>query len=266
MRRASNRRIDVPRIAGLIAVLAVFAFGCLPAAGAELTLMVSGAMAEPIRDIAQDFAGRHGDTVRVIIGTSQSQERRIKAGEKPDLIEVNSDAMLALEKQQLLLPGTRVELARANIAVAVPADVRSPKIDTPEDLKRTLVSARRIALTDPKIRSQATEAIQKLLRRLGVQDAVLAKVVPGATGLDAVQKLADGEADLAISFESEILPIRGAKLAGRVPAALQDPTTFEGAIGASSSNPETARAMLHEITGESGRMVLERAGLEPVGP
>jgi molybdate transport system substrate-binding protein len=226
--------------------------------------MVSGAMAEPIRQIAQEFARHNGYSINLIVGTTQSQARRIKSGEKPDLVEVNAAAMDVLQQGMEVVPKTRIELARANIAVAVPDAATVPKIVTPDDLKRVLISAHGVALTDPKIRSQATEAIQNLFRRLGIQNEMLRKTVPGTTGLDAVQKMADGQADLAISFESEILPIKGAKFVARVPVGLQDATVFAGAIGASSTQPDAANALLREIAGPRGREIIRRAGLEPL--
>ncbi len=248
--------------------VAVFVSVLIPAAAdaAQLKLMVSGAMAEPIREIANDFARRSGNTIDLIVGTTQSHERRIRAGEIPDLIEVNSEAMSGLAKSGTIMPDTRVELGRANIAIAVPEGAAVPKLVTPDDLKHALLSARRVALTDPKIHSQATEAIQLLFRRLGVQEEISRKTVPGATGLDAVTKLAAGEADLAVSFESEILPVKGARFAGRVPDALQDPTVFEGAVAVASPNPGAAKTLLHDIAGPEGRQIIRRAGLEPLSP
>ena len=261
--RVSNHRIERTAVLRPL-IAATICLACSHAYAAELKLMVSGAMAEPIREIAQDFAHSNGDTLDIIVGTTQSQEKRIRAGEKPDLIEVNAESMQALERDGRILAGTRTKLARANIAVAVPKGAPVPALSTPDDLKRALLSARRIALTDPAIKSQATEAIQNLLRRIGAQQQVLAKVVPGSTGLDAVQKMARGDADLAISFESEIRPIAGAKFAGLIPAPLQDPTIFEGAVGAASASPDAAKALLREIVGQHGRDVLGRAGLEPL--
>lgn len=233
---------------------------------AQLKLMVSGAMAAPIREIANDFARRNGDSIELIVGTTQEQEQRIRSGEIPDLIEVNSAAMSGLAQGGMIMPDTRVELGRANIAIAVPEGTVAPNIATPDDLKHALLSAKRIALTDPKIRSQATEVIQHLFQRLGIQDELSRKTVPGTTGLDAVLKMARGEADLAVSFESEILPVKGAHFVGRLPDALQNPTVFEGAIAAASTNRADAKALLQDIAGPNGRAIILRAGLEPLSP
>ena len=59
-----------------------------------------------------------------------------------------------------------------------------------------------------------------------------------------------GEADIAISFISEILPIKGAKLVGPLPAAVQNPSSYAGAVGVASANPDSgARA----ACGDAGR-------------
>ncbi len=76
--------------------------------------------------------------------------------------------------------------------------------------------------------------------------------------------MANGEADVAISFVSEILPIKGAKLVGPLPAAVQNPSTYAAAIGVGSANPEQARAMLQAMRSPDAQRVITAAGLEPL--
>ena len=47
-------------------------------------------------------------------------------------------------------------------------------------------------------------------RGMGITDEVAKKSVFGKTGAEAVEKMVKGEADIAISFVSEIMPIKGA--------------------------------------------------------
>jgi molybdate transport system substrate-binding protein len=77
--------------------------------------------------------------------------------------------------------------------------------------------------------------------------------------------MVDGNADITISYVSEILPIKGAKLVGPLPAAIQSPAVFTGAVGAASANPEAARALLRAMAGPEGRGAIMDAGLEPLG-
>ena len=236
----------------------------LHAHAADLKIMVSGAMAHAIREIAEDFVRRNGDTLDFTVGTTGVLQDKVRAGEKPDLIEMTSGGMDALEKEQRVLPGSRVELARANIGIAVGDGAAQPDISTPASLKQTLLSARAIAYIDPKTGGQAGAAIVRLLQRLGIAEEAAKKSVYGKTGAEALQKTADGRADVAIAFISEILPIKSVKLVGPLPAALQDPSSFAGAIGAGSANPQAARALLQEISSARAAQIIRQAGLEPL--
>jgi len=90
------------------------------------------------------------------------------------------------------------------------------------------------------------------------------KTVHGRTGAESVQKMVAGEADIAISFISEILPIKGAKLVGPLPAAVQNPSSYAAAIGIASANPDAARALLQAMRGADAHHVMVDAGLEPI--
>jgi molybdate transport system substrate-binding protein len=231
---------------------------------AQLKVLVSGAMAHALEEISQDFARKNGHTLDFQVGTTGVLQDRVRAGEKADLIEVTSAGMDGLEKEKLVLPGSRVELARALIGVAVRDGAPLPDISTPDALKQRLLAARSVAYIDPKIGGQAGAAIVGLLKTLGIADEVAKKSTFGKTGAEAVQKMAGGEADIALSFVSEILPIKGAKLVGPLPAAVQNPSTYAAAIGVGSANPEQARALIQAMRSPDAQRVITAAGLEPL--
>lgn len=193
------------------------------AQAAPLTVMASGAMSHALQEISADFARKNGQMLDFVAGTTGVLQDKVRGGEKTDIIEVTSVGMDALEKEKLVVPGTRVELARALIGVAVREGAPVPDISTPEAVKARLISARSVAWIDPKVGGQAGAAITGILKQMGIADEVTKKSVFGKTGADAVQKMAAGDADIAISFVSEIMPIRGAKLVGPLPG--RDPKT-----------------------------------------
>jgi len=234
------------------------------ASAAQVKVMVSGAMAHALEEISQDFTRKNGHMLDFVVGTTGVIQDKVRAGEQGDIIEVTSAGMDALEKEKLVVPGTRVELARALIGIAVRDSATAPNIATPEALKQALVSAKSVAYIDPKIGGQAGAAIVGLLKGLGIEQDVAKKSVYGKTGGEAVDKMAKGEADIAISFISEIKPIKGAKVVGPLPPAVQNPSTYAAAVGAKSANPEVARALLQAMTNAESRRVITAAGLEPL--
>ena len=137
------------------------------------------------------------------------------------------------------------------IGVAVRDGAPVPDISTVDALKARLIAAKSVAWIDPKVGGAAGAAIVILLQKMDIADEVMKKSVYGKTGAEAVQKMAAGEADIAISFISEIKPIKGAKVVGPLPAAVQSPATYAGAVGVNSANPER-RARASEDHGRRG--------------
>jgi molybdate transport system substrate-binding protein len=215
---------------------------------AEIKVMASGAMAHAIQDIAQDFAKKNGHMIQFVQGTTGTLQDKLRAGETPDIVQMTSGGIDQLDKEHLIAPGTRVELASALLGVAVPQNAPAPDVSSDEGLKTTLLSAKKIAYIDPMLGGQAGAAILNVVRKLGIEDAVVKKAVYGKT---------------AISFASEIVPIKGAKSAGLIPEALQTPGKFAAAIGAKSANPGIARALLKELQSPEAKAVMMKAGLQP---
>ena len=250
------------KIAALAAASTLVFAGAANAA--TIKVMVSGAMAHALEEVSQDFAKKNGHTLDFVVGTTGVIQDKVRAGEKADVVEVTTVGMQALEKEKLVVPGTSVELARANIGVAVRDGAPTPDISTVDALKARLIAAKSVAWIDPKVGGQAGQAITGLLQKMGIADEVMKKSVYGKTGGEAVQKMAAGEADMAISFISEIKPIKGAKLVGALPAAVQNPSGYAGAIGANSANPDIARALLKAMQDAEARHIMVEAGLDPV--
>jgi molybdate transport system substrate-binding protein len=157
-----------------------------------------------------------------------------------------------------------VEIARALIGVAVRDGAAVLDISTPEALKRALLQARSVTYVNPRFAGQVGTNLMTFLTRLGIVDEVANKNVLTFTGEEAVQKVARGEADIVLAFVSEILPVRGVRWLGPLPASMQVPTSYSAAVGARSAHPELARALLDKVQAPDGQRIIREAGLEPV--
>src|SRR5437773_8047000 len=83
------------------------------ATAAQLKLLVSAAMAEPVKKVGADFERKARHQIDLTTGTSGALQNKLRAGEKADVIIVSSPTMDALEKEKRITAGTRVDLARA---------------------------------------------------------------------------------------------------------------------------------------------------------
>lgn len=246
-----------------IALAIALLFGA-SASAAELKVMVTGSMATPLKEIAESFAKRNGHTANVISGITASVTATLQTGETTDLVEVTSVGMDQLEKQKLILPGSRIEIAHALIGVAVREGAPVPDISSAEGLKRTLLEARSITFVNSRFGGQVSVNLKAMLDRLGITDEVTKKTTYTTTGEEAIQRVVKGETEIVLAFVSEILPVKGAKWLGPMPSGLQFPTSYSAAIGAGSANPDLARALIAAITSPEGRRVIMDAGLDPV--
>ena len=157
--------------------------------------------------------------------------------------------------------GTKVELARVAIGVAVKDGAPKPDISSVEKFRAALTAARKIAYIDPASGGSSGIYLAGLFDKWGVADAIKAKAVLVPGGLVA-EKLVSGEADLALHQISEILAVRGATLVGPLPAEIQNYTVYAGGLSATTKQADAARKLLAALAGDGAQAVLKDKGME----
>src|SRR4249919_2312970 len=100
-------------------VTAGLIFAASQAEAAQVKLLVGGSMQEPFREVGADFAKKTGHMLDFTVDTTGALQKKLREGEKADIILVSASGMDALEKEHLIMPGTRVDLASAAIGVSV---------------------------------------------------------------------------------------------------------------------------------------------------
>jgi ABC-type molybdate transport system substrate-binding protein len=102
-----------------------------------------------------------------------------------------------------------------------------------------------------------------LLKRLGILDAVRRKALFCVDGIVVVDKVLAGEAELASTFLSEIVPRPGMKSAGPLPGEMRHGMSYAAGISAGAANREEARRFI-DLLSSSGPEFLASRGFEPV--
>jgi molybdate transport system substrate-binding protein len=248
-------------LASLAVLLPALAF-----AQTEVRIFVGGAVTEPVREVGAAFARSSGNRLVYVTDTTGALQRRLAAGEKADLVILAGPGMDALQKQNLVVAASRVDLARALIGVGVRAGAPSPDLSTPDAFKAALLKARSVSYVNPASGGTSGTYFEGLLQRMGIADAMKAKIVYRTQGSEVADAVARGEAELGISFTSELQPNKGVKVAGTLPAAIQLPTIYTAAVATAAGSGDAARAFLRTLAGAEFRAALTKAGLEPLGP
>ena len=249
------------RLASMLAVAA--ALFAAPAGAADLKVISAGAVRGLIAQIIDDYSRQTGQKFDFTIGTTGQLRNIIASGQPADLIIVSTTLMGELEKTGKLTPGSRADLGRVGIGVAVPAGAAALDISTPDALKKALVEARSVAYTNPAEGGTSGIYFASLTDRLGIGDAVRQKAVLTRGGREAAIEVAEGRAEMAIVFVSEAAAVKGVKLAGALPESVQDYSAYAAAIPASSTDAAAARAFIAALVSPAMAQRWQANGFEP---
>ena len=246
----------------------VVAFLLLVAASAraeEVRVMTSGAFTEPFLKLVPAFERTTKSKVITSFGASMggapdSIPSRLSRGEPVDVVILAAEALDNLIKQGQVIPGSRVDLVRSIIGMAVRKGAPKPDISTVDALKRTLLQAKSIAYSAS---ASGTYLSTEMFQRLGIADQVKAKSkrIESERVGDVVAR---GDAEIGFQQISELLPIPGIDYVGPLPADVQRVTVFSAGIATKAREPEAARALVKFLASPDATSEIKKAGLEPL--
>jgi molybdate transport system substrate-binding protein len=227
----------------------------------ELRVLTAGAMKSVVLDMVPEFERRTGHKVLVANDTAGALKNRIGGGEAVDVAIITPRIVDELIAEGKLAEGSRINLAKVGIGVAVKAGAPLPDIATVESLKHALVAAKAVAYIDPKSGGSSGIYFDGLLERLGIAGDVRPKARLKAGG-NVAELVASGEADLAVHQISEIVPVKGVTLVGPLPQEVQNYTMYTAGLGVAALDATAARALIETLAGPSALPVLKSRGME----
>jgi molybdate transport system substrate-binding protein len=234
------------RLAYFTAVLATLL--APPAGAADLKVISAGAVRGLIAQIIDDYSHQTGQKFDFTIGTTGQLRTVITSGQPADLVIVSVPLMGEMEKTGKLTPGSRAELGRVGIGVAVKDGASVPEVASPDAFKKALVEAKSVAYTDPAEGGTSGIYFAGLTERLGIGDAIKQKAVLTKGGREAAIEVAEGRAEMAVIYVSEAIAVKGVKVAGLLPPSLQDYSAYAAAIPQNSTDAAAARAFIAALT------------------
>ena len=232
-----------------------------PALAADIKVLTAGAMRGVLAELLPRFETDTGHKVSLDNATAGMLAQRIEAGEAFDVAVITPKMIDGLIGNGKIAAGSRVDVAKVGIGVAVKEGAPLPDIATVEGFKRTLLAARSVAYIDPKAGGSSGIYFDGLLDRLGIAGEVRpkARLKQGGYVADLV---AAGEAEVAVHQISEIVPVKGVVLVGPLPAEVQNFTTYTAAIGANARDAAAAKALVERLAGPAAGPILKTKGME----
>ncbi len=229
----------------------------------ELTVYSTIGVRSAAEELFQSFERASGHKLATTWSTAPMLVKRIEGGESADVLILSRAGIDQLKAQGRIAPGSDVALAGSGVAIAVKAGAPKPDISTPEALKRTLLTAKSIAYSEPSAGGASGVYFAKLLERMGIAEAMKPKTkYPPAGGFSATL-LMTGEAELAVQQKPELLHVAGAEIVGFLPGDLNMVTEFAAAITSEGKNAEVSKSLIEFLQSPDAKAVYRSKGLDP---
>jgi molybdate transport system substrate-binding protein len=221
-----------------------------------LKVLCTQALRTSLLELVPRFEQASGSKVELSIAPSGRLVARLRDGEAADVLIANAPNIDALIKEGRVA-GARIDLARADVGLAIRAGSPKPDISSAESVKRALLEAHAVAYSPGGLSGTIFEAA---LDRLGIAQEIKAKAKLGAP---AAAFVARGEADIAAQQISELIAVQGVELVGPLPAELGGTTQFSLGIPSSAAQPDVARKLVEFLKSDEAAKVIAAKGLTP---
>jgi len=230
----------------------------LPARGEEIRVLSGGAARAFVEPLAATFPGH---AVKLEYQPMGKLVQSLAGGYRADMVIVTSEVLPQLERDGRVAAGGGRPVARVGIGVAVNEKAPLPDISTPEAFKRTLLAARSVVYIDPKTGTSGKH-VAEVFERLGIAAEMRGKSTLGQGGY-ITEPVGRGEIELGIHQISEILPVKGVRLAGPLPPELQKYTVYVAAPVLDSQNRPAVDAFIAHLGAPQARARLAASGYTP---
>ena len=224
-----------------------------------LKLLSSMATREVLNELAARFERERSLSVTAEAAGGVDVAKRVQAGESVDVVVLASNAIDKLIADGKLRAGSRVDLVRSGVAIAVRAGSPRPDIATEAAVRRAVQSARTLSYST----GPSGVYLEKMFERWGILGEIRPRIVVPPPGVPVGSLVASGAAELGFQQLSELQSLAGIVVLGPLPPEIQSITVFSGGVAAGSAAPEAARALLEFMASPATAATKRRHGMEP---
>ena len=242
-----------------VVAVALSLFVSATASAAEIKVLASGATKEVIDEVIPEFEKASGHKVTIIFTGAAKIKERIAAGEVYDVVIVGGPVVDAFIQQGRMVPGSRTDLMKSGIGVAVRAGGAKPDIRSSEALKRTVLAAKSIGYSS----GPSGDYVITLVQRMGIADQVKPKMKQVPSGARISTMIESGEVEIGFQQISELIHEKGINYLGPLPAEIQKITVFSAGLHTDANEPEAAKALVKALRSPDAATVIKAHGMEP---
>ena len=225
-----------------------------------LQLISSMATRKLLDELARQYTATTGQSVSCTAAGGVDVAKRVRGGEYTDVVVLADNVIDKLIAEGHLLAGSRVDVVRSGVAVAVPAGAPLPDLSTEQSVRQAVLDAPTLSYST----GPSGVYLEQLFARWGIFETVKPRIVVPPPGVPVGSLVADGRVALGFQQLSELMGVDGLVVAGPLPPAIQTLTVFAGGVCALSTAPVQAAAVLAYLGAPATAAAKQRHGMEGV--
>ena len=230
-----------------------------PAIDRPLSVISSMATRNLLAELAEKFTRLTGQPVLIESVGGVDAARRVTDGESFDVAVLASDAIGRLADAGRVVGGSRVDIARSPVAIAVAAGAARPDVTSEAALRQAILGARSIGYSTGPSGAHLT----RLFERWGIAATITARIVKAPPGVPVGSLIASGDVELGFQQLSELMHLPGIEVVGTLPAEIEVVTVFSAAVCAVSLQTHDAQAFISYLASADTASAKRAQGMDP---
>jgi len=229
------------------------------AGAAEIKVLSTQATEEAYKELVPQFEKASGHKVTTVFTGTLDALKRLSTGETYDLLIMARQQIDELSQSGKVVAGSRTDVAKSGVGVAVGKGRPKPDISTVDALKKTLLAAKSIGYST----GPSGIYVVTMFQKMGIADEIKSKLKQTPTGVFVGSIIASGEAEIGFQQVSELSFFPGIDYVGPIPAEIQLITVFSAGIPAGSKQTDAAKALVSFVTAPAAAAVFKKHALDP---
>lgn len=227
--------------------------------GSALRIISSMATRQVLADLVALYGRGSTQDVAVESVGGVDAAKRVHAGEAFDGVVLAAGAIDQLIQAGRIVAGSRVDLVKSGVAIAVRAGAAQPDVASADAVKRAVLAARSVSYST----GPSGVHLAQLFERWGIMDAIKSRIVQAPPGVPVGSLVASGEVELGFQQLSELMNLSGITVLGALPPEIQIVTTFSAGVSVTSTRPDAVRALLEFMASPAGDAAKRANGMAP---
>lgn len=240
----------------ILLLLGLSSLTAIPALAGEVSAAVAANFTRPAEELGKAFTAKTGDTVTFSFGaTGQLYTQISQAAPFEVFLSADTKRPAQAVTEGLAVDGTAFTYAVGKVVLY------SPSIDVTDGEAVLKADAfQHLSVADPKTAPYGAAGVETL-EKLGLIEAVSAKLVTGENISQALQFIDSGNAELGFVALSQVID-KPATQVWRVPADLYAPILQDAVLTKAGENNPAAKAFLEFLQSDEGKAIIEKYGYE----